>query len=104
MVPQMDMDLHLAKVQQRWRYADDELQPDEVLRIEQLAQDFSAMPIASESTGGGFDALLNYLFDRTRVDTPVQVPGGCIEPASDPGEMGMESVQASGRGEAAALL
>jgi type IV secretion system protein VirD4 len=24
-VPRMDMDLHLARVQQRWRYADDEL-------------------------------------------------------------------------------
>ena len=28
-VPRMDMDLHLARVQQRWRYADDELAPGE---------------------------------------------------------------------------
>src|SRR5205085_2762880 len=36
-VPRMDMDLHLARVQQRWRYADDELAPGESLGIESLA-------------------------------------------------------------------
>lgn len=43
-VPRMDMDLHLARVQQRWRYADDELAPGESLKVEALAHDFNLPP------------------------------------------------------------
>ena len=43
-VPRMDMDLHLARVQQRWRYADDELAPGESLKVEALAHDFDLPP------------------------------------------------------------
>jgi type IV secretion system protein VirD4 len=43
-VPRMDMDLHLARVQQRWRYADDELAPGASLSIEALAYDLSQLP------------------------------------------------------------
>jgi type IV secretion system protein VirD4 len=38
-VPRMDMDLHLARVQQRWRYADDELPAGQTLSLEALAHD-----------------------------------------------------------------
>jgi hypothetical protein len=38
-VPRMDMDLHLARVQQRWRYADDELPAGQTLNLEALAHD-----------------------------------------------------------------
>jgi type IV secretion system protein VirD4 len=43
-VPRMDMDLHLARVQQRWRYADDELAQGESLKVEALAHDFNLPP------------------------------------------------------------
>ena len=43
-VPRIDMDLHLARVQQRWRYADDELAPGESLKVEALAHDFDLPP------------------------------------------------------------
>src|SRR5207342_1160779 len=43
-VPRMDMDLHLARVQQRWRFADDELALGEDLLVEMLAHDLSALP------------------------------------------------------------
>ncbi|MBN8491030.1 MAG: type IV secretory system conjugative DNA transfer family protein [Burkholderiales bacterium] len=43
-VSRMDMDLHLARVQQRWRYADDELAPGETLKVEALAHDFNLPP------------------------------------------------------------
>jgi type IV secretion system protein VirD4 len=43
-VPRMDMDLHLARVQHRWRYADDELAPGENLKVEALAHDVNLPP------------------------------------------------------------
>ena len=43
-VPRMDMDLHLARVQQRWRYADDELAPGQKLSVEALAHDVALLP------------------------------------------------------------
>ena len=43
-VPRMNMDLHLARVQERWRYADDELGPGDGLDYEQLAYDMSRLP------------------------------------------------------------
>jgi type IV secretion system protein VirD4 len=43
-VPRMDMDLHVARTQQRWRYANDELAPGEALRVEALAHDFTPLP------------------------------------------------------------
>ena len=40
----MDVDLHLARTQQRWRYADEELPPGESLRAEQIVYDQSKLP------------------------------------------------------------
>ena len=47
-VPLMDMDLHQARVQQRWRYANDDLAPGEGLDLEALAHDVSLLPDAFE--------------------------------------------------------
>lgn len=44
MVPAMDMDLHFARVQQRWREVDGELPPGEVLNLEALAHDLTDLP------------------------------------------------------------
>ncbi|NUZ08973.1 type IV secretory system conjugative DNA transfer family protein [Piscinibacter koreensis] len=78
-VPRMDMDLHLARVQQRWRYANDELAPGETLSIEALAHDLSLLPDefegAPEQTA---EELLDY-FDHGLS----ALNGGAIEPLAD---------------------
>lgn len=43
-VPAMDLDLHLAKVQRRVRWLTEDLAPGETLGVERLAGDFSALP------------------------------------------------------------
>ena len=45
-VPRMDMDLHQARVQQRWRYADDDLAPGEGFSFDALAHDVTRLPDA----------------------------------------------------------
>jgi len=59
-VPRMDMDLHLARVQQRWRHADDELAPGEALNVEALAHDLRLLPDALE---GPPDKIADVLLD-----------------------------------------
>jgi type IV secretion system protein VirD4 len=59
-VPRMDMDLHLARVQQRWRHADDELAPGQTLSVEALAHDFSALPDTFE---GPPDKIADIMLD-----------------------------------------
>jgi len=43
-VPAMDMDLHAARVQQRWREVQGELPPGETLNLEALAHDLTELP------------------------------------------------------------
>lgn len=82
-VPGLDMELHFARVQRRWRFAADELAPGQTLRLEELADDFSDLPaLAADATPVEIDAVLHGFFDRTRVDTPAS--GGAIEPAEEP--------------------
>jgi type IV secretion system protein VirD4 len=77
-VPRMDMDLHQARVQQRWRYADDELAPGEALNLEALAHDVALLPDAFE---GPPDKTADVLLDFFG---PGQaVTGGAIEPCAD---------------------
>jgi len=77
-VPAIDMDLHIARVQQRWRHAPDELPADDPLRVEQLAHDFHALPdFARAETPIDIDAALGAFFGATRVDNA----GGAVEPA-----------------------
>jgi type IV secretion system protein VirD4 len=63
-VPSMNMDLHLARVQQRWRYADDELAAGEKLNIEQLAHDLSQLPELSDKTPEEIVEAVFQLFDE----------------------------------------
>jgi type IV secretion system protein VirD4 len=83
-VPQIDMDLHLARVQQRWRYADDELAPGEDLKVEALAHDISALPDLFEGTPDETAEHLLAFFNQGltgagRADTA----GGSIEAVPD---------------------
>ncbi len=77
-VPRMDMDLHQARVQQRWRYADEELAPGEGLNLEALAHDVALLPDAFE---GPPDKTADVLLDFFGPGQPGM--GGAIEPAAD---------------------
>jgi type IV secretion system protein VirD4 len=77
-VPRMNMDLHLARVQQRWRYADDELPPEiHTLDLEALAHDIQLTP---EVLNGPPDEAADNLLDRFEQSKPAQGGGGSIEP------------------------
>ena len=87
-VPQIDMDLHFARVQQRWRYADDELPAGEGFDIEQLAQDFSDLPVPNaSSTEADIKACVDGFFLKTASPRSAVSAGGAIEPVStEPGD------------------
>ena len=83
-VPQIDMDLHLARVQQRWRFADDELAPGERLRIEALAHDMTVLPDSFDGPPAQTaDTLLSFFGQLGHGPSTAGVPGGSIEPAPD---------------------
>ena len=77
-VPRMDMDLHQARVQQRWRYADDELALGEGLNLEALAHDVSLLPDVFEGPPDKTADVLLDFFGQGQTGT-----GGAIEPCAD---------------------
>jgi type IV secretion system protein VirD4 len=85
-VPQMDMNLHLAKVQQRWRYADDELACGETLRVDELAHDLTQLPDGLEASPDKVaEVVLNFFAQSLAAHSG----GGSIEPAYEGDEKGM---------------
>jgi type IV secretion system protein VirD4 len=80
-VPRMDMDLHLARVQQRWRYADDELPAGQTLNLEALAHDTRLLPDSFEGPPGRVADELLAFFDHGAPGIPGI--GGSIEPLVD---------------------
>jgi type IV secretion system protein VirD4 len=89
LVPRMDVELHLARVQQRWRYADDELAANGSLSLEALAHDLTLLPHdldgSPEQTA---EALLEFFSQGLPVtSSPTPDEGGSIEPAQlDPAD------------------
>lgn len=79
-VPRMDMDLHLARVQERWRYADDELAPGESLDIDALAHDLSQLTDLSDGPPDQIAESVLNLFGTRPGHAGI---GGAIEPAAD---------------------
>jgi type IV secretion system protein VirD4 len=80
-VPRMDMDLHLARVQQRWRYADDELPAGQSLSLEALAHDHALLP---DSFEGPPDKVAEELLAFFNDGAPgIPGIGGTIEPVAD---------------------
>lgn len=80
-VPRMDMALHFARVQQRWRYADEELPAGQTLSLEALAHDAHLLPDSFEGPPDQIaDELLSF-FDKGAPGIPGI--GGWIEPAAD---------------------
>ncbi|HEY8706622.1 MAG TPA: type IV secretory system conjugative DNA transfer family protein, partial [Burkholderiaceae bacterium] len=83
-VPPMNMDLHFARVQQRWRYADDELPAAASFDIEQLAQDFSDLPVPDEHSGAiDIKRCVDGFFSKTVIAAPAAAAGGTIEAVAD---------------------
>jgi len=79
-VPPIDMDLHVAKAQQRWRYAPEVLSEGDSLDVERLADDFSGLPEINEASDAPAadafaDAFLAVVCVRAQSDE-----GGSIEP------------------------
>lgn len=80
-VLRMDMDLHLARVQQRWRYADDELEPGASLSIEALAYDLGQLPDLAD---GPPDRIAGTMLDFIGGARPGHPGiGGAVEPFAD---------------------
>jgi type IV secretion system protein VirD4 len=83
-VPRMNMDLHLAKAQQWIRYADDELPANQVLTLDDLAQDFSDLTVpGATGSKAEWDACIEGFLDRTLVPTADGPAGGAIEPVGE---------------------
>lgn len=102
-VPAMDMDLHLARVQQRWRVAEDTLPPGEELRVEALAHDFSAIPDHYDGSADDLAETLLAVFGswpptgvaRAEPQGTASVGlGGAIEPVPDDDGMPIEALTA----------
>jgi type IV secretion system protein VirD4 len=79
LVPRMAIDLHLARTQQRWRYAEDDLAPGEGIDYEALAHDLSKLPTNFDAPDRELARTLVEFFDATG-RTAV---GGEIEPVAD---------------------
>lgn len=84
-VPRMNMDLHLARVQERWRYADDELDPGDGLDYEQLAYDMSRLPaLADGEPGQVAEGILDFMVgSRPGGASIAGTLGGAIEAVAD---------------------
>lgn len=82
-VPRMDMDLHLARVQLRWRYADEELASGERVRIDSLAYDLSRLPELDDAPPHeAAECVLDFLCGGPPGHVDM---GGSIEPVADAG-------------------
>lgn len=80
-VPRMNMDLHLARVQERWRYADDDLSPGDGLDYEQLAYDMSRLPaLADGEPGRVAEGILDFIVGPRPGGASI---GGAIEAVAD---------------------
>jgi type IV secretion system protein VirD4 len=83
-VPQIDMDLHLARVQQRWRFASDELAPGDGLSVEALAHDLALLPDRFDAAPDKIaDDLLNFFGQVGSKGGSAGDAGGSIEVVAD---------------------
>jgi type IV secretion system protein VirD4 len=74
-VPRMNMDRHLAVTQQRWRYAEDEVNEHAKFEVEDLAHDLSGLPqVAADASVADLGAVADAFFEMTKLETAN--PGG----------------------------
>jgi type IV secretion system protein VirD4 len=77
------MDTHLARVQQRWRYADEDLSDGSSLSIERLAHDFPNLPsLAENGSPEEIKRFVDAFFDQTRVGLTSAAPRTGVESAA----------------------
>ncbi|KQY88258.1 type IV secretory system conjugative DNA transfer family protein [Pelomonas sp. Root1444] len=80
-VPSMKVELHLARVQQRWRLVEDDLAPGEHIDIDALAHDMARLPTGFDGPPDEVaEALLNF-FTASRSGEPEI--GGVVEAVPD---------------------
>lgn len=80
-VPRMDVDLHLARLQQRWRVADDELDVGANLSIDALAYDLTKLPDLTNGPPEGIaGSVIDFLCGRQPSEAAM---GGAIDPIAD---------------------
>jgi len=80
-VPRINMNLHFARVQERWRFADDELGQGDGLEYEQLAYDMSQLPeLVDAEPGQVAEGVLDFMVGP-RPDA--SATGGAIEVVAD---------------------
>ncbi len=92
-VPQMNMDLHNARTQQRVRDADDELPVGKAFTLDELAQDFSELEVPDlTGTAAEWDACLEGYFQKTLAPS-AQPAGGTVEPVTDQPEACVSSTE-----------
>lgn len=77
--------LHLARVQERWRFADEELAPDITLDPEALAHDLTRLPAAFEGTPEQIAATLIAFFEGDSSDGARNASSPQAEPATPVG-------------------
>jgi type IV secretion system protein VirD4 len=81
-VPRLDMDVHFARAQQRWRVAPDMLEPGEQLNVESLAHDVALLPDFA-SLGTEQAAAAGIAFFTRVAEGQAGGQGGSVEPVCD---------------------
>ena len=83
-VPWIDMDLHLARTQQRWRVLDGDDEVTEGLSVDALAHDLSALPQTLDASPDDIAKTILAVFcDDTVPASAGSTDGGAIEPLPD---------------------
>lgn len=86
-VPQLDVELHLARVQQRWRVLDDDIPIEQSLDLGALAHDFSALPDNFDGPPAEIAEGMLDIFTQCSSGQAAQsgsgASGGSVEPAPD---------------------
>ncbi len=90
-VPAMDMELHFARIQQRWRELDGELAPGEVIRVEALAHDLAELPDLDAGPPIDVAEALVGFFAQSALEA-----GGAIEAVADEDGVLAEDREAAG--------
>ena len=79
-VARMDMDLHLAVVQQRWRHADEELAPGDSIEVRSLAYDLGRLGPLDGTVDEIAEAVVAFLADD---GAGASAAGGTVEVIPD---------------------
>ena len=93
-VERLKLELHLARIQQRWRYAEEDLAPGECLDTDALAYDLNELPEVLDGRPEEIAATLLTFLAGSGVARSQghEATGGTIEPVPDVDGVLMESI------------